>query len=734
VDPALAPLQPLIGQVLRGSGALYHLQEIIGSGGQGWVFRASYDDAEGAPVVVKLLRPDTGSRDALDRFRREAEILRSLSREQPSPYIVRFYDHGEAAFPMLIAGDASSPPVLPFTVLEYIHGESLGEVIDRQHGMGLELARVRRIGREVAKALDIVHARGIVHRDLKPSNILMSHEAGHEVAKVTDFGLVKVVDLRVTTTQSLAGVSLSYAPPEQYEPGNPRVGPPTDVFAFAAVLYELLRGAPAFPTSQTNPFEVLRLIASSPRPKLADAAIALPEALRLRPDIVARVDAHLERALEAEPGHRPQSIRALWEPLEAMLREAEAAAAPPMTLMAAGQRVPSPLSSPLPAPSPWLSPPTAPSGPQLGSPIGAPPPSPPSPPTVPPPVGSVPAGGTTPSAPPPPPPLPPLGASPSMPSVPALSAMPSVAASVDIRSSDPRAVDTSGDRRWNFRVVAAGLPSALARDAWVDAESQQALVLGIGGLMRWHGQWSPVIGPLGISLSELRCLGALGREGWIFAGDHGVVAQLRGGVWDVIAFVDRDFTFHAVAADPSGSRIMAVGERTSRGHAVAVELFAGGGSRVFEAQDFGPLRAVRYADSMTVYAGGDGGALARFEPAGMVRLGWERTGHLRAIATIGGRVYALGTGGHALEIVNDGRTPPRLEQVMTTQDLRAVTVAADGALWAGSAGARVLRRDALGVWRRMNGEIGVRRTVLSLAVSASRLFAITDDATLIEAI
>ncbi|MGZ3476061.1 MAG: serine/threonine-protein kinase, partial [Polyangiales bacterium] len=182
-----ADCRVMLGTVLRGTGARYFIQEVIGEGGQGWVFRASYDDVEGFPVVVKVLRPDTVNRESLDRFKREAEILRKLSQTTPSPFIVRFFDHGEAEFPLPL-GSAIDKARLPFTVLEYIHGESLFAVLDRQRGQGLALKRTRRILREVNKALEIVHAQGLIHRDLKPSNILLSNEAGRELAKVTDFG------------------------------------------------------------------------------------------------------------------------------------------------------------------------------------------------------------------------------------------------------------------------------------------------------------------------------------------------------------------------------------------------------------------------------------------------------------------------------------------------------------------------------------------------------------------
>src|SRR5438477_11997513 len=72
----------------------YYLDQLIGGGGQGWVFRASRGEPGGFVVIVKVLRPDAADEDALRRFKREADVLRVLSQQaRPSPHIVRFYDH-----------------------------------------------------------------------------------------------------------------------------------------------------------------------------------------------------------------------------------------------------------------------------------------------------------------------------------------------------------------------------------------------------------------------------------------------------------------------------------------------------------------------------------------------------------------------------------------------------------------------------------------------------------------
>jgi serine/threonine-protein kinase len=247
-DPRVALLRDqLVGQVLQGTdGVRFHLRALIGEGGQGWIYKGNYDEPDGVLIVVKVLRPDGISEDTLRRFQREAKVLRQLGAQaNPNPNLVRFYDHGVAR----LTPPNSSPNDkvdLPFTVLEFVHGVTLAHIIQKQRGIGLSVGRVRRFLRQVAWALTSVHAQNIVHRDLKPSNILVATEHGIEVAKITDFGLAKLASLNAHKTTTLAGASLGYAPPEQYEKGNERVTPRTDVFSLAAIFFECLSGQSAF--------------------------------------------------------------------------------------------------------------------------------------------------------------------------------------------------------------------------------------------------------------------------------------------------------------------------------------------------------------------------------------------------------------------------------------------------------------------------------------------------------
>lgn len=310
----------LIGTVIEGSsGQRYHLRDLLGEGGQGWVYRANFDDPDGFLVVVKVLRPECVHSEAMQRFEREADVLRRLGAvPTPNPNIVRFYDYGTHR-----TESAYGPIELPFIVLEHVDGQTLADVIKAHGGFGLPILRVRRMMKQVARALHTVHEQRIVHRDLKPSNILLTQQNGQEVAKVTDFGLVKLPDLTVNKTISVAGASLGYAPPEQYEMGNNRVTAQTDVFAFTSVLYEALCGTEAFP--QYPGETLLRVVArmlTGERPALARVAATVPRELRDRPDLTAALDRELARALSPDPGVRHATIRELWEHIEPLLIEA----------------------------------------------------------------------------------------------------------------------------------------------------------------------------------------------------------------------------------------------------------------------------------------------------------------------------------------------------------------------------------------------------------------------------
>ena len=214
----------------------FELQERLGVGGMGEVYRAR-DTRLGREVAIKILpgafKDDP---DRLARFEREARVLASLNH----PHIGAIYGLEDAS---LSPGSGQTAGLA--LVLELVEGDTLAERIARGP---LSLAEALPIAGQIAHALNVAHKRGIVHRDLKPANIKITPEG---VVKVLDFGLAKTDrsgdDVTSTTSDTLEGMILGTAPymsPEQVR-GKP-VDSRADIWAFGCVLYEMLTGRLAF--------------------------------------------------------------------------------------------------------------------------------------------------------------------------------------------------------------------------------------------------------------------------------------------------------------------------------------------------------------------------------------------------------------------------------------------------------------------------------------------------------
>jgi serine/threonine-protein kinase len=168
-----------------------------------------------------------------------------------------------------------------------------------------------------------VNEQLIVHSVLKTSNILLATVQEQQIAKITDFGLVKLTDLSAKSTATVAGASRGYPPPEQYEMGNNRVGPPTDIFSYAAILFEMLSGRVAFPhNAGESPLKTVARMLTGERPQLVRALATLSPELRGQPAIVAALDVELERATSPDPAKRHPNVLDFWGRLEGPLRDA----------------------------------------------------------------------------------------------------------------------------------------------------------------------------------------------------------------------------------------------------------------------------------------------------------------------------------------------------------------------------------------------------------------------------
>jgi serine/threonine protein kinase/Tol biopolymer transport system component len=213
----------------------YQFSSLLGVGGMGEVYRA-HDTKLKRDVAIKIL-PDDASLDSdrVSRFQREAEVLASVNH----PNIAAIYDLEEAGGSF-------------FLVLELVEGETLAE---RLKGGPIPLDEGLQIAAQILDALTAAHERGIIHRDLKPANIKRTPEGK---VKVLDFGLAKAfavesVDpppantlrLEPSSTPGMILGTTAYMSPEQAS--GTAVDRRTDIFAFGAVLYEMLTGQRAFP-------------------------------------------------------------------------------------------------------------------------------------------------------------------------------------------------------------------------------------------------------------------------------------------------------------------------------------------------------------------------------------------------------------------------------------------------------------------------------------------------------
>jgi tRNA A-37 threonylcarbamoyl transferase component Bud32 len=198
----------------------YAIERVIGRGGMATVYLAR-DMRHGRDVAVKVMQPELAASIGTERFLREIEISAQLNH----PHVLTLIDSGEA-------------DDFIYFVMPYVSGQSLRGLLNREGC--LEPRRAIAIMREVADALSYAHRQGVVHRDMKPENILLSE--GHAV--VTDFGIAKAVITAGMENLTRSGFplgTLGYMSPEQAV-GRTDLGPATDVYSLASVVYEMLIG------------------------------------------------------------------------------------------------------------------------------------------------------------------------------------------------------------------------------------------------------------------------------------------------------------------------------------------------------------------------------------------------------------------------------------------------------------------------------------------------------------
>jgi predicted Ser/Thr protein kinase len=258
----------------------YQLLNELGRGGMGAVYKAN-DYRRDRIVAMKILPGELAyTRTFMQRFEREIETLRRLRH----PNIVQMYDVGEVE-------------ELRFYCMEYVDGGSVEKRLEVEGR--LPLADAVDVAYQMAEALEYAHAQGIVHRDIKPANILLARD---RTAKLTDFGVAKVMEAtQATVTSGIVG-TIEYLAPEQATGGA--ITPATDIYSLGVTLYEMVTGRP--------PFQ-----AETPSQILNKQLHSLPEQPKyLRPEIPDRLNNLILKMLEKQPERRISSAQALKRELE----------------------------------------------------------------------------------------------------------------------------------------------------------------------------------------------------------------------------------------------------------------------------------------------------------------------------------------------------------------------------------------------------------------------------------
>jgi eukaryotic-like serine/threonine-protein kinase len=314
----------------------YRLIKPLGEGGMASVWLAERSDGQlKREVALKLLHAWRNSRDLVERFARERDMLAGLVH----PNIARLYD----------AGVTESGQ--PWIALEYVEGVDLATYADTNR---LTIrARIDAM-QQVMSAVQHAHQNLIVHRDLKPTNILVNNKG--EV-RLLDFGIAKLLQARDTsaaetelTRDSGRALTLRYAAPEQIK-GDP-VTTATDVYALGLVLYELLTGSsPRTGTKTSIISEQAALSTDVLRPSRGTFTEELSHrrgditTRELKSELSGDIDTILLKALARDPARRYRTVDALAEDLRAWTEHRPIAARAPsfvyqMKMLLVRQRVP----------------------------------------------------------------------------------------------------------------------------------------------------------------------------------------------------------------------------------------------------------------------------------------------------------------------------------------------------------------------------------------------------------
>jgi hypothetical protein len=265
----------------------YTLDEKLGEGGMGVVYRAHHDMLH-RPTAVKFLNIEKTNEQTLARFEREVRMTGKLNH----PNTIAIYDYGR------------TPEGIFYYAMEYLEGINLEDLV-KQYGPQPE-ARVIFILQQVCGSLAEAHGIGLIHRDIKPANIILTERGGLlDFVKLLDFGLVKALDSRkdssLTTADSLTGTPL-YMPPEAIKQES--IDARSDLYSLGAVGYFLVTGTPVF--DGDNVLQVLQQ-------HVSDSPTTPSE--RLGQPISAEFESVLLKCLAKSPDDRPKTAAEVAEAL-----------------------------------------------------------------------------------------------------------------------------------------------------------------------------------------------------------------------------------------------------------------------------------------------------------------------------------------------------------------------------------------------------------------------------------